>query len=123
MSRTYNAPPSVLRTKMAEWGHGLGNATKALLLWHWTAIKMGFESVLRIGRPEFSMLNDQPRQFFGLRSITQELLDEAERDRRDELPDDPFDTLAHQPGAALNDKAATSEPAFKRFHAARHAEH
>lgn len=124
MSRTYNTPPSMFRTKAAELGRGFGNAAKALLWSPWTALKMGFESVLRAGRPEHSMLYTvQPRQLFGLRSITQDLLDKAERERRSGLPADPFEVLGERPGDALNDKRIASEPAFNKFHAARHAEH
>lgn len=123
MSRTYNAPPSVLRTKMVEFGSDFGNATKALLLWPWSALKMGFESILRVGRPEYSMLDDPPQQFFGLGSITQDLLDKAERDRRWGLPADPFEILAGRPAVSLDDERPASEPSFKKFHAVRHAEH
>ena len=124
MSRTYNTPPSVIRTKMGELGRGFGNASKALLLWPWTALKMGFESALRASRPDHSMLDTvQPRQFFGLSSITQDLLDQAERDRRSGLPADPFETLGKRSGEALNDTRIASKPAFSKFHAARHVGH
>ena len=123
MSRTYNAPPSILRTKAGELGRGVGNAAKALLVSPWTALKMGFESVLRAGRPYNSMLDTvQPRQLLGLRSITQELLDKAERDRRNGLPADPFEVLGDRSGGALHDKRIKSAPALSKFHAARHAE-
>lgn len=121
MSRTYNTPPSVLRTKLVELGRGFGNATKALLLWPWTALKMGFESVLRAERPD-PMLTDRPQQFFGLGSITQDLLDNAERDRRCGLPADPFEILTGQPAAGLNDERPAPKPSFKKFHSVRHAE-
>ena len=111
MSRTCNAPPSVVRTKMVELGRGFGNATKALLLSPWTALKMGFETVFSAGRPDCPTPDDQPRQFFGLRSITQELLDKAERDRRGGLPADPFEILAGRSAASLNDE----RPASKRY--------
>ena len=120
MSRTYNTPPSVLRTKMVELGRGLGDAMKALLLWPWTPLKMGFESVLRIGR---STLDDRPQQFFGLGSITQDLLDKIERDRRCGLPADPFETFAGRPAAALDDERTAPKPSLKKFQSARHAEH
>ena len=122
MSRTYNTPPSVLRTRMVELGRGFGDATKALLLWPWTALKMGFETVLGAGRPEYPELDDRPRQFFGLGSITQDLLDKAERDRRCGLPADPFDTLAGRPAAVLDDERPVPKPAVRRFQAVRHAE-
>ena len=124
MSRTYNTPPSIFRTKAVELGRGFGNAAKGLLLSPWTALKMGFESVLRASRPEHSMLDTvQPRQLFGLSSITQDLLDKAERDRGCGLPADPFEVLSDRSGDGLNGKMSPSEPAFSKFRAARHAEH
>lgn len=120
MSRTYNTPPSVLRMKMVELGRGLRNATKTLLLWPWSALKMSFESVLRIGSPT---LDDRPQQFFGLGSITQDLLDKAERDRRFALQADPFEILARRPAAELDDEVSRSKPSFKKFQPVRHAEH
>lgn len=123
MSRTYNTPPSVLRMKMVELGRGFGNASKALLLWPWTALKMGFEAVLRVGETKFSMLDERPQQFFGLGSITQDLLDKAERDRRRGLPADPFEILAGRRATALDDERPAPKPSLKKFHAVRHAEH
>jgi hypothetical protein len=123
MSRTYNTPPSIFRTKAVQLGRGFGSAAKALLLSPWTALKSGFESALRASRAEHSMLDTvQPRQFFGLSSITQDLLDKAERDRRCGLPADPFEVLGERPGKAPNDERLTSRPAFTKFRAARHAE-
>ena len=124
MSRTYNTPPSILRTKATELGRGLGNAAKALLWSPWTALKMGFQSVLRASRPEHSELETvQPRQFFGLSSITQDLLDKAERDRRNGPPPDPFEVLTERPGESPNDRRITSQPTFSKFRAARHVGH
>ena len=124
MSRTYNTPPSIFRTKAVELSRSFGNAAKALLLSPWTALKMGFESVLRASRPEHSVLDTvQPRRLFGLRSITQDLLDKAERDRRCGLPADPFEVLENRSADALNGERITSEPAFSNFHAARHVGH
>ncbi len=121
MSRTYNTPPAILRTKIVELGRGFGNATKALLLWPWTALKMGFESVLSGGRPEYPMVDYRPQQFFGLGSITQDLLDKAERGRLCGLPADPFETLAGS--AALDDETPAAKHSFRKFHAVRHGEH
>ena len=121
MSRTYNTPPSGLRTKMAELGRGLGDAAKALFVSPWMALKMGFESVLRAGRPERSVA-DRTQQFFGLGSITQDLLDQAERDRRRRVPADPFETLAGRSAALRNDVRPASQRPFKKSHAVRRAE-
>jgi hypothetical protein len=122
MSRTYNTPPSVLRTKMRELGLGIRAEAKMLISWPWTALKMGFESVLRSGRPESSILDDRPQQFFGLGSITQRLLDNAESDRRCGLPADPFETLAGRPSADVNRGRPAPKPTVKKFHAARHVQ-
>ena len=122
MSRTYNAPPSVLRTKMAELGRGFGNALKAMVLWPWMALNMGFGSVLRSEPLDYPTGDDLPRTFFGLRSITQKALDDAERNRRRKLPADPFDILARRSEAKLQDPRIASDPTFARFRAARHAE-
>lgn len=122
MSRTYNTPPSVLRTKMGEWGRTLDDETKKLLLQPWTALRMGFESVLRIGRTGYSMLDERPQQFFGVGSITQDLLDKAESNRRGGLPPDPFETLAAGP-AVLDRGRPVPKPTVEEFDAVRHGQH
>lgn len=102
MSRTYNAAPSLISRSRA-------------------GLKTALDYLLRMGRPRHPDTNERPRQFFGLSSITQQLLDNAERDRRGGLPPDPFDTLVDPTKSAHGQPARNPEP--KKIHAARHVGH
>ncbi len=101
---------------MGEWGRALDDETRKLLLQPWTALRMGFESVLRIGRPGYSMLGERPQQSFGLGSITQDLLDMSERNRRGGPLPDPFETLAAGPAVLVRGRLAP-KPIVEKFDA------
>ena len=73
---------------------------------------MGFESMLRSDNPQRAARADQLPQFFGLGSITQELLDKAERERRSTVLPDPFGRVDAPSGATL----------VKKFNASRQPE-
>ncbi len=127
MSRTYNVPPGVLRSKIRSWGRAIGDETRMLISRPWLAFKMGFEAMLRSDNPQPAARDDRARddrlpQFFGLGSITQELLDKAERERRSTIPPDPFARPAAPSGEGVDHAKAAAPPRVKKFHACRQPE-